>query len=189
MKKRLEGAALKLPPGLTRPGSCKPEFWKMTSQPTFFCCVYFLKNVIKLHRLFYVSNINTHFDMFFKIKACIGIIYFLVCVRKHKSNLSTNICTTVGKKTQWYRSISVEKCELLSETTFSLYFMTVWCVFFYQSVYYFTNGVYHVFITTVCVNDYCKTVLVKKYTQVLPRYDLLFPIKCHKFYTGFYVVV
>ena len=42
---------------------------------------------------------------------------------------------------------SVEKCELLSETTFSPYnyFMTAWCVFFYQSVYFFTNGVYHVF--------------------------------------------
>jgi len=25
---------------------------------------------------------------------------FLVCVRKHKSNLPTNICTTAGKKTQ-----------------------------------------------------------------------------------------
>ena len=70
-----------------------------------------------------------------------GIIYFLVCVRKHKSNLSTNIRTTVGKKTQ----SPVEKCELLSETTFSPYFMMTWCVFFYQSVYYFTNGVYYVF--------------------------------------------
>ena len=28
MKKRLEGAALELPPGLTRPGPCEPEFWK-----------------------------------------------------------------------------------------------------------------------------------------------------------------
>ena len=27
-KKRLEGAALELPPGLTRPGPCEPEFWK-----------------------------------------------------------------------------------------------------------------------------------------------------------------
>ena len=57
-----------------------------------------------------------------------GVKYFLVCVRKHKSNLSTNMRTTVGKKTQR----SVEKCELLSETTFSPYFMMVWCVFFYQ---------------------------------------------------------
>ena len=67
-----------------------------------------------------------------------GVIYFLVCVRNHKSNLSTNICATVGKKTQSY----VEKCELLSETTFSPYFMTAWCDlnFFYQSVYFFTNG-------------------------------------------------
>ena len=36
------------------------------------------------------------------------------------------------------------------------------------------------FIKTVCFNDFCKTVLVKKYTP-LPRYDLIFPNKCHKF--------
>ena len=69
-----------------------------------------------------------------------GVMNFLVCVRKHKSNLPTSIRTTVGKKTQGY----VEKCNLLSETTFLPYFM---CVFFYQSVHFFTNGarVYHVF--------------------------------------------
>ena len=69
-----------------------------------------------------------------------GVKYFLVCVRNHKSNLSTNICTTVRKKTQW----SVEKRELLSETTFLPYFMMAWCVFF-TKVFFFTNGVYHVF--------------------------------------------
>ena len=70
-----------------------------------------------------------------------GVIYFLVCVRKHKSNLPTNIRTAVGKETQWYE----EKCNLFSEATFLPYFMTAWCVFFYQSVYFFTNGVYYVF--------------------------------------------
>ena len=47
----------------------------------------------------------------------------------------------------YYVDRSGEKCELLSETIFSPYFMTAWCVFFYQnlSVYFFTNGVYHVF--------------------------------------------
>ena len=70
-----------------------------------------------------------------------GVIYFLVCVWKHDSNLPTNMHTTVGKKTQWY----AEKCYLLSATTLSPYFMTGWCVFCYQSVYFFTNGVYHVF--------------------------------------------
>ena len=63
-----------------------------------------------------------------------GVIYFLVCVKRNESKLPTNICMTVGKKTQYY--------SLLSETTFLPYFMTVWCVFFYQSVYFFTNGVY-----------------------------------------------
>ena len=67
-----------------------------------------------------------------------GVIYFLVCVRRYESNLPTNICLTVGKKTQRYR----EKCSLLSETTFLPYFMTAWCVLFYQSVYFFTSSVY-----------------------------------------------
>ena len=72
-----------------------------------------------------------------------GVKYFLVRVRKHESHLpiNINICTTVGKKTQSY----VVKCNLLSETTFLPYFMTAWCVFFYQSVYFFPNGVYHGF--------------------------------------------
>jgi len=69
-----------------------------------------------------------------------AVIYFLGCVRKRKSYLPTNICTTVGKKTQGY----VEKFNLLNETTllpYKLSCMTAWCVFFCQSVYFFTNGV------------------------------------------------
>ena len=86
-----------------------------------------------------------------------GVKYFLKCVRKHKSNLSTNICTTlVGKKTQ----LSVEKCELLSETTFSPYFMTaaVWCFFFFTKVCIILPMVFNMFfITTVCFYDFCIT--------------------------------
>ena len=48
------------------PASLIMSYKKMTSQPTFFCCVYFPKSVIKLHRLFHTSNRNAHFDMFFK---------------------------------------------------------------------------------------------------------------------------
>ena len=136
------GAALKLPLGLTRRRPCEPEFWK-NDLPANLFLLHVLPQSVKLHQLFHMSNINAHLTCFSKIKACMGVKYVLVCVRKHKSNLSTNICTTVGKKTQW----SVEKCELLSETTFSPFFMMAWpwCVFFYQSVYFFTNGVYHVF--------------------------------------------
>ena len=57
-----------------------------------------------------------------------GVIYFLICVRKHESNLHTNIRTTAGEeKTMIYR-----KCDLWSETTFLPYsnFMIEWCVFF-----------------------------------------------------------
>ena len=52
--------------GLRAPDPANPSSEKMTSQPTFFCCMYFPKSVIKLHRLFHMSNRNTHFDMFFK---------------------------------------------------------------------------------------------------------------------------
>ena len=64
--KKVEGAALKLPPGLTRPDPANPSSEKMTSQPTCFCCAYFPKSVTNLHRLFNMSCINTPFDMFFK---------------------------------------------------------------------------------------------------------------------------
>ena len=88
-----------------------------------------------------------------------GVKYFLVCVRKHKSNLPTNICTTMGKKTQRY----VEKYNLLSETTFLPYFMRG--VFSFTKVCIFLPMVFIMFfITTVCFYDFCKTVLVKKYT-------------------------
>ena len=89
-----------------------------------------------------------------------GLIYFLICVRKSVSNLSTNICATAGKKTQWRG----EKCTLLSEITFLPDFITVWCVFFYQSVYFLPMVFIRTFITTLCFNDFCKTVLVKKCT-------------------------
>ena len=89
-----------------------------------------------------------------------GVKYFLVCVRKHKSNLPTNMHTTVGKKTQCY----VVKCDLLSETTLLPYFMTAWCVFFTKVCICLPMVFIKIFITTVCFYDFCKTVLVKKYT-------------------------
>ena len=90
-----------------------------------------------------------------------GVMYFLVCVRKHESSLPTNISTTVGKKTEWY----IVKCDLLSKTTFLPYFMTVCWVFFYQSMVFLPMVFIMVFITIVlvCFYDFCKTVLVKKY--------------------------
>ena len=55
-----------------------------------------------------------------------GVIYFLICVRKHESNLPTNIRTTAGEENAMiYRK---------SETTFLPCFMIAWCDFFYQSV-------------------------------------------------------
>ena len=70
-----------------------------------------------------------------------GVIYFLVCVRKHdhESILPTNISTTAGKK---HNDVQ-KKCDLdlLSETRLLPYFMTAWCVFLYNypSVCVFCN--------------------------------------------------
>ena len=110
-----------------------------------------------------------------------GVIYFLICVRKHKSNLPTNIRTTAGEEnTMIYKKMRPFELNHL------LYFMIAWCVFFYESVRFFTNGVCHVFhqnimclcfsIRTLCVYVFCKTVLsVGKKIHTLPRYDLIFP--------------
>ena len=69
-----------------------------------------------------------------------GVIYFLVCVRKHKSNLYQYVHNSREENT-----VKCRKCNLFSETTFLPYFMIAWCVFFYQSVCFFTNGVYQDF--------------------------------------------
>ena len=73
-----------------------------------------------------------------------------------------NRTTAVGKKTQWY----VEKCNLLQlgETTFLPYFMTAWCVFFYQSVYFFTNGVNLIFHHNIMFLWFLLNSVGKKYT-------------------------
>ena len=43
MKKQLEGAALELPPGLTRLDPAGPSFEKNDLPANFFCCMYFSK--------------------------------------------------------------------------------------------------------------------------------------------------
>ena len=71
---------------------------------------------------------------------------------------------------------------------------TVWCVFCYQSVcVFFTNGVYRklftmFFITTICVYDFCETVLVKKHTPCQGMI-WIFPSNMLYFYTGFLMVL
>ena len=52
--------------GFRAPDPANPSSEKMTSQPTCFCCAYFVKSVTNVHRLLNMSCINTHFDMFFK---------------------------------------------------------------------------------------------------------------------------
>ena len=94
-----------------------------------------------------------------------GVIYFLICVRKHESNLSTNICTTAGKETQWYR----EKCGLLSEITFLPDFITAWHVFVYQTLKcVFLSQLQH-YVSMILENS------VRKKIHTLPRCGLIFP--------------
>ena len=82
MKKRLEGAALKILPELTRSWPCKAEFRKndfeLPANFLFAACI--PQNVIKLHQLFNICNTNTHFDMFLlknKGNAMYGYYIFL----------------------------------------------------------------------------------------------------------------
>ena len=92
----------------------------------------FPQSVINLHQLF----VWTHgFTCFLKIKACMGVIYFLVGVRKHKSHLCTNIRTTVGKKHTmiWRKMWTFEWNHILALFYDGLVcFLLPKCVFFYQ---------------------------------------------------------
>ena len=122
--------------------------------------------------------------MLLKNYACLGVIFFLVCVRKHKSNLPTNIRTTVGKKTQWY----VENANFWVQPNSSL---ILWqCgVFSFTKVCIFLPMLFiMVFITTVHVSVILQNSGGKN-IHTLPRDDLIFPNKGRKFYTGFRVGV
>ena len=74
-----------------------------------------------------------------------GVIYFLICVRKHKSDLPTNIRRTVGEEnTMIYRKM----CFLLPKCAF----FYQWCLSCFPSEHY------------VSMFFVLQTVLVKKYT-------------------------
>ena len=97
-----------------------------------------------------------------KIKECMGVVYFLVCVRKHRSTLSTNIYSPNSREenTMICRKMWTFKWNhiLALFDDGVVCFLLLKCVLFYQwclSCF---------FITTVCFYDFCKTVLVTKYT-------------------------
>ena len=168
MKKRLEGAALELPPGHTPLGPCKPEFWKKWPLNQLFLLHILLQSIINLHWLFNLSNINTHFDMFSKIKACMSVIYFLICVRKHKSNLPTKICTTAGEENTMQKNatfwVKPHSCLILWQR--GVFFMTKVCVFYQWCLSCFSSQHY---VSMSFVNS------VGKKIHTLPRYALIFP--------------
>ena len=111
---------------------------------------------------------------FSKIKACMGVIYFLICVRKHESNLPTNINirTTVGEEnTMIYRKMRPFEWNHILALFYDsvVCFLLPKCVFFYQWCFIMF------FITTLCFYDFCKTVLVKKYTPCKVWFDFPLP--------------
>ena len=72
---------------------------------------------------------------------------------------------------------NTEKNEaFLSETTFLPYFMTAWCVFFYQSVHFLPMLFIRTFITTLCFYNFCNNSVGKK-MHTLPRCGLIFPFQ------------
>ena len=92
-----------------------------------------------------------------------GVIFFLVLVRKHESNLPTNIPTTGEENFYNYMQknatfwVKPHCCLILWQRgVFSFKFTNV-CIFL-PMVFII------VFITTVCFYDFCKTLLLKKYT-------------------------
>ena len=95
-KRNGEGAALKLLPGLTRPGPCKAVFQK-NDLPASSFLLYILPRKCTLLALSVNSliciHINTHFDMFLNNVTCMLVVLFFLCVRKHESKVPTNIRT------------------------------------------------------------------------------------------------
>ena len=154
MKKRLKGAALELPPGLTRPGPWEPKFWKNDLPANLFLLYVLPQKCYKVTPAFlYVLYKHTFWHVFEKLWLVWGSFFFWYVLGSISLTSVPIFALSVGKKTQWY----VEKCKLLSETKFQPYFMTTWCVFFYQSVYFFTNAVYHGFHhNSTCFCDFVK---------------------------------
>ena len=119
-KRNVEGAALELPLGLTRPEPCEPVFHK-NNLPASSFGLYILPRkctllTLAVHSLLWV-HINTHFDMLLNNVTCMLVVLFFLCVRKHESILAkvpTSILTRMGSK----RNVWDEKCGLLSVITF-----------------------------------------------------------------------
>ena len=123
--------------GAYAPGPCEPKFWKKWPPSQLFLLHILLQSIINLHWIFNLSYINTFWHVFQKLRLLwVSYISWYMLGSTNLTSLPI-FAQQWGKKTRWY----TEKCNLLSETTFLPYFMVVCCVFFYQSVCVFTNGV------------------------------------------------
>ena len=125
---------------------------------------------------------------FWKIKACVGVIYFLVCVRRYIYMSLT--CLPIFAW-QWGRKHNnTEKNAAFWVKPHSYLILWQHGVFSFTKVCIFSPMVFiRTFITTLCFYDFCKTVLVKKCTPCLEGVVWFSPSKCHIFYTGFSVVL
>ena len=93
-----------------------------------------------------------------------GVIYVLVCVRKQKSNLPTNIRTTYSGEENTVKCRKMQTFEWNQIP--ALFYDSVVCFLFPKCAFFYQCCLIMFFITTVCFEfyDFCKTVLVKKYT-------------------------
>ena len=113
-----------------------------------------------------------------------GVIYFLVCVRRYESNLLWIFAWQWGRKHN-----NTEKNVAFWVKLHSYLILWQHGVFSFTKVCIFLPMVFiRTFITTLCFHDFCKTVLVKKCTPC-QGVVWFFPSKCHIFYTGFSVVL
>ena len=171
--------------GIRAPDPANPCSEKMTSQPTFFAaCTPPKCNQFTL--AFYFFLIQTHISTCFsKMKACMGVIYFLVFFRKHDHITSVQIFAQqrgrIHNDMQKNATFWVKPLSCLTLWQCGVFSFSKVCVFLPMVLTFIMF-----FITTLCLYDFCKTVSVTKYT---PCQEIIWfsCTRCHNIFTGFYV--
>ena len=139
-KKWLEGPALELLPGLTRLWPCKPKFWKNDFPANLFSLHILAKCNKFTPALYFVEYKHTFWHVFEKLKH-VWVSYISWYVLGSMSLTCLPIFAW-----QWGRKHNNrEKNEAFWVKPHSCLIYDSRCVFFYQSVYFFTNGVYQDF--------------------------------------------
>ena len=130
-----EGVALNSRWGLRTLVPVSPSFEKNYLPANFFLLQVLLQSIINLHWHFYLSNINTHFDFFFKLRH-VWVSYISWHVLGNTSLTSLPIFAQQRvKKTQWYtEKMRTFKWIHIPALFYDsvVCFLLPRCVFFYQ---------------------------------------------------------